>query len=87
MEQQVAAPSLEPSTSFPCPRQAAGWWDGVSCLPQASCLLHTCLSAAREAEISKHKVKQINITRKEMGSELSSVPLHRLQAESTDRDN
>lgn len=52
-----------------------------------ACLLHTPLSAAREGEISKHKVKRINVTRKEMGSELSSVPLHRPQAESVDGDN
>lgn len=52
-----------------------------------ACLLHTRLSAAREREISKHKVKRINVTRKEMGSELSSLPLHQLHAESIDGDN
>lgn len=41
----------------------------------ASCLPHTCLSAAREHELSRHEVKWINVTRKEMGSELSTLPL------------
>lgn len=57
----------------------------LSLLP--ACLLHTRLSAAREHEIGKHKVKRINVTRKEMGSELNGVPLHRPQAESVDGDN
>lgn len=49
---------------------------GPHALPSpASCLPHTCLSAAREHELSRHEVKRINVTRKEMGSELSTLPL------------
>lgn len=51
------------------------WCCGPRALPtRASCLPHTRLSAAREGEISKHEVKRINVTRKEMGSELSTLP-------------
>lgn len=58
-----------------------------SAFPEPPARLPLSLSAARERESSKHRVRRINVTRKEVGSELSGVSLRPPQAQSVDGDN